>query len=225
METTETETESTAPVLNGELLALGGKPIAWDGDGLVIPEGTTMEEISSLLKGVAFFKSNMVLVLSDSLSYALQQGWEDQLQLALEESHLLEADVTRAMAIAKVPRGMRAKGLTDEHYFVVSSLERGDQARWLKVALEHRLTGFELKRSIEAGKILKKKDLEALSGRGSGIPNYQAAILDWKRWTSQIGGSENLATWPTDSLKKFLADVGPIRDTIAAAEEELEKRS
>jgi hypothetical protein len=129
------------------------------------------------------------------------------------------------MAIAKVPRGLRSRGLTDEHYFVVSGMSLSDQTHWLKAALVHKLSGFELKRSIEAGKILKKKDLEALSGRGSGIPNYQAAILDWKRWTSQIGGSENLTTWPTDSLKKFLNDVGPIRETIAAAEEELEKRN
>ncbi len=225
MEATETNTETESPVLNGELLALGGKPISWDGEGLVIPEGTTMEEIAGLLKGVAFFKSNMVLVLSDSLAFAMRQGWEKQLQLALEDSHLLEADVTRAMAIAKVPRGLRSAKLTDEHYFVVSSISPSEQTRWLKAALDHKLSGFELKRSIEAGKILKKKDLEALSGRGSGIPNYQAAILDWKRWTSQIGGSENLATWPTDSLKKFLNDVGPIRETIAAAEEELEKRN
>lgn len=222
MEQNNTELEPVA--FNGEL-ALGGRPVTWDGEGLVIPEGTTMEEIAALLKGVAFFKSNMVLVLSDSLAYAMRQGWEKQLQLALEESHLLEADVTRAMAIAKVPRGLRSSKLTDEHYFVVSTLSQSEQTKWLKLSLDHKLTGFELKRSIEAGKILKKKDLEALSGRGSGIPNYQAAILDWKRWTSQIGGTENLSTWPTDSLKKFLTDVGPIRETIAAAEEELEKRN
>jgi len=222
MEQNNNEIEPVA--FNGEL-ALGGRPVTWDGEGLVIPEGTTMEEIAALLKGVAFFKSNMVLILSDSLSYAMRQGWEKQLQLALEESHLLEADVTRAMAIAKVPRGLRSSKLTDEHYFVVSSLPKSEQIKWLKIALDHKLTGFELKRSIEAGKILKKKDLEALSGRGSGIPNYQAAILDWKRWTSQIGGTENLTTWPTASLEQFLADVGPIRETIAAAEEELEKRN
>lgn len=206
-------------------LSLAGNPIAWDGTGLVIPENTSMEDVASLIKGVACFRSNMVLVLSDALSYALENGWEEQLHLALEESHLLEADVTRAMAIAKVPRGLRSRHLNEEHYFVVSQLDRPQQTKWLKAAVEHKLSGFELKRSIEAGKVLKKKDLEALSGRGSGIPNYHAAILDWKRWTSQIGGSENLHSWPTDSLERFLADVGPIRETISAAEEELQKRS
>jgi len=98
------------------------------------------------------------------------------------------------------------------HYWVVSSMEKDDQTKWLEKAVKHSLTGFELKRSIEAGKVLKKDQIEMLSGQGSGIVNYHGIISEWKRWEKKVGADTGILSWPAHIQDRWLEDTQPIVD-------------
>jgi hypothetical protein len=205
------------------MLAVGeGVPaLKWVNNGLQIPEDTTIEQIKELLSNFSFWQTAEAIALADVLSFAKERGWVEEMQLVFEECDITATEVRRAMAIADVPRGLRHEKLKSEHYFVVSSLPTTEKTLWLDRALKHGLNAFELKRSIEAGKVLTKEAIAMLSGKGSGIPNYHGIVNQWSRWASKVGGVKGIASWPRPVLQQWLEDMMPILDAVAAAREAL----
>jgi hypothetical protein len=74
------------------------------------------------------------------------------------------------------------------------------------------MTGLVLKRSIEAGRVLTKEQIEIMSGQGSGILNYHGMLNRWERWKKKVGGEEGILSWPIDTLERWIEDVAPIAE-------------
>jgi hypothetical protein len=209
-----------------EISLLGNEAPAlkWEDNGVTIPEETTVTELEAVLRNFAAWRSVESVALSDILAFADRKGMLEQLHPVFEECDLSPVDVGKALAISNVPRGLRHEKLTAEHYLVVSQLLYPEQTRWLQDAVRYKLTGLQLKRSIEVGRVLKKDEMEELSGRGSGIANYHAAVSQWQRWKTRLGGVMAIIAWPTPILEKWLVEVQEVGADIIAAEAELKKR-
>lgn len=184
----------------------------WTPTGLDIPETMTLENVKEILRAFKAFETTGTLALADLLNFVKQRGWEKEVEKYMAQLEFDLSSVRRAQAVLEVPRALRNPKLNSEHYWVVSSLEKDEQTRWLALAVKHNLTGFELKRSIEAGKVLKKSDIEMLSGQGSGIINYQGILTNWKRWVNKVGADEGILSWPANVLDRWLEDTKPIAD-------------
>lgn len=182
----------------------------WTPNGLDIPETTTLENVKEILRAFKAFETTGALALADLLNFVKQRGWEKEVEQYMAQLEFDLSSVRRAQAVNEVPKALRNPKLNSEHYWVVSNLEREDQTKWLALAVKHDLTGFELKRSIEAGKVLKKEQIEMISGQGSGILNYQGILTDWKRWESKIGGDDGILSWPGHLQDRWIEDTRPI---------------
>jgi hypothetical protein len=163
------------------------------------------------------WSSVSTLALADVLSYARAQGYLEQLEMVFAELDITPVDVNRALSVADVPRGLRNEKLSSEHYYVVSKLTYDQQTKWLNLAVKHSMSGLVLKRSIEAGRVLDKEEIALLSGRGSGIVNYQGLINDWGKWSSKVGGAEGIAAWPVPVLRQWVEDFNPMAEAHAVA--------
>ena len=184
----------------------------WTPTGLDIPETTTLDNVKEILRAFKAFETTGALALADLLNFVKRRGWEKEVESYMAQLEFDLASVRRAQAVLEVPRALRNPKLNSEHYWVVSSLEKDEQTKWLASAVKHNLTGFELKRSIEAGKVLKKSDIEMLSGQGSGIINYQGILTNWKRWVNKVGADDGILSWPAGVQEQWLEDTKPIAD-------------
>jgi len=206
-----------------ELSLLGNNApiLKWEKNQVVIPEETTIDEISSFLRNFAAWENISSIALADILEFAHRKDMLEELQGVFVEIDISPVEVSKALGIATVPKGLRHPSLTAEHYFVVSRLSTYDQTGWLQQSLDHKLNAMELKRSIEAGRIITKEEIAELSGRGSGIVNYHGMVNQWERWENKVGGTQAIKTWPTDVLTRWVADVEKVHSTIEAVKQEL----
>jgi len=189
-----------------------GARARWTSTGLDLPETTTLENVKEILLAFKAWDTAGAVALADLFTFVRRNGWEREVEVFMAQMEFDLALVKRAKAVSDVPRGLRNPRLTAEHYFVVSSLEANDQKRWLAKAVKHKMTGLVLKRSIEAGRVLTKEQIEMMSGHGSGILNYQGMLNRWERWKKNVGGDEGILSWPIDTLERWIEDVAPIAE-------------
>jgi hypothetical protein len=173
-------------------------------------DNATLADVRDMLRSFLAWRGHGLVILSDILVYAKRKGWEREVEEMLGQLEFDMADVTKALAVGEVPQGLRHPDLNQEHYFVVSHMGYDDQMLWLDRAVKNKMTGLVLKRSIEAGKVLSKEQIEMLSGANSGILNYHGILTHWQRWERKVGGEEGILSWPADVRKRWVDDVTPI---------------
>lgn len=196
---------------NGKELG-DGASARWTPTGLDLPETTTLENVREILQAFKAWDTAGAVALADLFAFVRRNGWEREVEGFLAQMEFDLALVKRAQAVSDVSRGLRHPRLNAEHYFVVSSMASDEQKRWLDLAVKHKMTGLVLKRSIEAGKVLTKEQIEMMSGAGSGILNYHGVLTRWERWEKKVGGEEGILSWPKPTLERWVEDVKPIAE-------------
>jgi hypothetical protein len=204
--------EFTMTVNAGGQDGLDAARARWTPTGLDIPETTTLDNVKEILRAFKAFETTGTLALADLLNFVKERGWEKEVEQYLAQLEFDLSQVRKAQVVGEVSRALRHPQLNAEHYWVVSALGRDEQTKWLAAAVKHKLTGFELKRSIDAGKVLHKDQIEMMSGRNSGILTYQGILTDWKRWTAKIGGDDGILAWPATAQDRWLEDTLPIAE-------------
>lgn len=133
------------------------------------------------------------------------------------------ADATRGYTIGGLAPEVRSLGLTSEHFFVLGKMldSEKEQEKWAQDAIKEKLTGAELKKSIEAGHIVHQTEVNNTSGRGSGIPNVQGLTLWFGRWIKQVGGIAVVMRWTPDLKRAWLEEVREIVDLAHKLEDSL----
>jgi hypothetical protein len=196
----------------------------WTQLGLDIFGDATIEDLTSWVRVLHEARESGEIALADIIAYARKNNMVDELEKVFEDLGFDMPTIKRALAIAEVPAALRAKQLNAEHYFVVSGLLYEEQMKWLKAALDHNLTGFELKRSIEMGRVMTRQELMELNGSGSGgIKNYQGILTQWNRWKTKIGGEDAVLSWPSHVLESFVEERHPVVELVSQAEAKLKE--
>ena len=199
-------------------------PLKWEGNGLSVPADAQLADFENAVRVLTQVGTISRIALGDLLTEAAKKGFEEQLTLVFEEVGLSPVEVGKVLAISSVPRSLRSESLNEEHYFVVSKLTLPDQTKWLAAAVKHHLNPLELKRSIEAGRVIKREEINELSGRGSGIVNYHGIVNQWERWGNNIGGMNGMDDWPLNVLDRWIDDVKVVKAYILRAEELREQK-
>jgi hypothetical protein len=173
----------------------------------------TFEQWREALAGWKKISSFFHIGLSDFIEYGREKFGEEKVDETLELFDFDMADVMKAHAIGQLPLDLRDAALTAEHYYVLSKSLPGakkEQGKWAAIAKKDTLSAIELKRSIEAGKVIRQEEIDQQSGRDSGVPNIEGLAMTFQRWTKQIGGEQKILEQPLEWKKKFLEEVHPI---------------
>jgi len=191
--------------------------------GVVLRGELNEDEWINALLGVERLNEKMQLARADIVNIgrnlhgdAFVDGVLEQLEFPLHDAH-------RAAAIAKIPWDARTDKLGAEHYEAVGAAELKPEERraWLETATEQDLTGLELKRSIEAGKVIHAASTETSKGSGSGIVTISFVLLHWHRWHREAGAAV-LADTP-EFRERALAELQPIASFIDALRASFDK--
>ena len=135
---------------------------------------------------------------------------DDQVSEALKQLEFDMLDTVRAYRIGQCEFDFRSPLLCAEHYYILGGMENPERTKWAGIAEKEGLTALELKKSIEAGQIVRQESVNNTSGRGAGITNVQSLHLWFSRWETQAGGRKEILAWPTDRKRALLDEVRPL---------------
>jgi hypothetical protein len=175
--------------------------------GFQVPAATTREELQVMMRQLKLVRSFYDVYLADMLVFGRQAFGDEALMEIVEQEEFELSDVKRAMGIGQLEFDFRHRheGLTAEHFYVLATMCQSEEERekWAKQARDHDLTGLELKRSLEEGRVMSREELRKKSGSQSGIRNLEAVFFEFDMWAKQTGGVQAVEKFEVESLRKM----------------------
>lgn len=209
-------------MLHHHLQLLEGQQIAFSPTGMLIEGELTLEAWTKILHALHSVKTAYHCSLADLMSYGRKRFGNDAVDQAIEDAQMELADVTRADAIGQLTFEFREKhSLSAEHYFVLSKVDGPERKKWASIAIKEDLSALELKRSIEAGKVMHLSDIQENSGLNSGVNTIQGAIFRMEQWKRTMGGNEKILSLPKQERLNLLELLTPTVELAAQLEESL----
>lgn len=206
------------------LSLISGQNIRCTPHGLQIEGEMDFQQWEELLRTIHSIKSAYHCILGDHINYGRARFGVASVAVALEQNEFDFADVAKAESIANLSHDFReTHKLNSEHYFVLTTKVESERERdrWAAIAAREKLSPLELKRSIEAGKILHTTQISQKSGHGSGINTIQGVIFRMQQWERQMGGPEKISKLPTEERRNLLKLLTPMIELAAQIEQSL----
>ncbi len=154
---------------------------------------------------------NYLKALGDVVGYGINHFGENIVGKHIEQLEFNLSDANTALGIAKLSYDFKAAyPLTPDHYYLLSKLSSAHlKEKWANACIEHGLAALELKRSIQAGKILTTKSISKHSGLGSGITTIEGALFQFNQWKQQVGEDE-IMHLPKNNRLDLLEKLRPV---------------
>jgi len=180
-------------------------------------------EWREVLGSLAKIKHSYLSTLADVTVYGRRRFGDEKVHEAIEQLEFDLSDATKAAAIGALSLDMRRDyRLNSEHAFILSRCgDEQEREGWARKTFELELSPLELKRSIEAGRIVRQKELLEQAGHGAGINTIQGAAFGVRRWEAQMGGREQILLLPATARTKLLDVLRPMIELAAAIEKSL----
>lgn len=200
-----------------------GQNISFTPQGIAIDGEMTLNQWIAFLHALHSVKDAYHCALADTINYGIDRYGQAEVALALEQAEFDVTDVTKATTIGQLSLHFRQTfHLSSEHYFVLSKVTDGkERAKWANLSVSEKLTALELKRSIEAGKLIRSSTIQSGSGHGSGINTIQGAIFKLDQWKKAMGGELNIVQLPAQERRNLLELLTPTITLAAAIEASL----
>jgi len=156
---------------------------------------------------LSWMKTAFTIWLADFIECGRKRFQKETVEEAIVQLEFTEFDVSRALAIADLPREVRADHLTGEHYFVLgrSGLDDEQTKHWATLAEEHHLSAAQLKDSIAAGEIVTRTPTSG----GRGLPTIQGFRQIFDRWWAQVDTHDPLNGWPKERKLQLFEELRP----------------
>lgn len=201
------------------------------GDGIIIDHtGIRIQRLLSLddwracMANTRKVKTTYLGIVADLMDYGRKNFGEDVVAAELEQLEFEMPDIMKASTISLISHDDRAKwGLSSEIAYVIGSLCKTpeERAKWAEICDKENLNAIELKRSIEAGEILRADDIKERSGHGEGIPSIQAIRFQYEKWARNGGDAARILKLPKSERVKILETLNPIVVLAASIEKSL----
>lgn len=192
--------------------------------GAIIKGKLTRKDWTRAITTLRDIKTNYLKALGDVVGYGRRNFGDEVVGKVIEQLEFDLSDANTALGISTLDYDFKAAyPLTAEHYFVLSKLTTDRQReRWAAKATRNKLSALELKRSIDAGKILTSEEIGSGSGQGSGITTIEGALFQFNQWKRQLGGEEEICHLPEDKRLELLEKLSPIIELVQRITETLE---
>ena len=199
-----------------------GKSFQFSHYGLRFDGELKYNEWEQIINALHCVKQAYHCSLGDMISYGARKFGDAKVAATLEQMEFEMADVAKATAIGTLAIDFReTHELSAEHYFVLSKIEEPARTKWAKLASKNHLSALELKRSVEAGAILRLSQIQSESGQGSGITTIQGVVFKLQQWEKAMGGSAGILSLPPKDRGDLLELLTPAVALAAKLEESL----
>lgn len=183
--------------------------------GLEIHDGMTRARWRELIFAIKRFKDASDIMLADAIDFGVRKFGADAVKADLAQLEFEMPDIERASRIRLVPRSLRSASLIGGHYAVVADLPEPQQAHWLRLAVEHRLTPLDLSASIDAGQVVQGGGRRALPAASQGLINLPSIHVSLTRWKKMIDAKYPIDTWERADLEKAVEELAPAAEILS----------
>lgn len=197
----------TLAVTGGVLKAV---PLKVEARGVRLAPNLPFEQWREMLRMWRGLKDTWQFGVADFMSYGAKAFGEEKVQAAMEQLLFDLKDGLHGEVIGQIPLDLRDQPLSAEHYYVLgrAELTARERGRWAALAVKEEMTPLRLQKSIEAGRVLRKDEIDEMSGKNSGIPTVQGVRFLWDRWARKVG--DKAFKWTTDLKRQCLDEIKPI---------------
>ena len=204
------------------LILASGQELHLTQGGLRIEGEMTFDQWKTLLGSLQNVRHAYHCALADALNYGKQKFEAEEIAKALEQLEFDLNEVNKAESIGQLSLDFRERHpLTSEHYFVLSKHDATTAKKWAIIAKDKGLSALELKRSIEAGKLLRTSDIAETSGQGAGINTIQGVIFRLNNWERTMGGRDKILILPAAERRNLMELLRPTIELAAMIEDSL----
>ncbi|CAB4158928.1 hypothetical protein UFOVP736_46 [uncultured Caudovirales phage] len=196
--------------------------IQFGSHGLRVTSAISKAEFLAGLMFVKQAENATLFYLADLISYGQEHFGNEETALALEQAQFDMLRITHASKLKSIDTGLRENySLTSEHCYVLSqNCPEDKREEWAKISHTEGLTAHELQKSIRANTVIRKKDVTASAGTGTGIPLLTSVTFHFNRWLHTIT-EEKILNLPIPELRKILDTLMPIITLCAKIEKAL----
>jgi hypothetical protein len=162
--------------------------------------------------------------LGDLIAYGQEHFGSEETAIALEQAQFDLQRITQASKLKSIDTTLRENyALTSEHCYVLSiDCPEDRREEWAKISHKEGLTASELQKSIRANVVIRKKDVNATAGTGTGIPLLTSVTFHFNRWIHSIT-EEKILSLTKPEITKILDTLMPIITFCARLEKALTK--
>jgi len=191
--------------------------------GAVINGPLTKDEWVEAITTLRDVHHNYLKALGDVVGYGIDNFGAEVVGQNIEQLEFSLSDANAALGIAKLSYDFKsAYPLTSEHYLILSKVATEElKEEWAQIAVKHKLSALELKRSIEAGEILTNEEISNNSGLGAGITTIEGTLFQFQQWKQRVG-EDNIIDLPRTNKLELLEKLQPFIELAAKVSESLE---
>ena len=192
--------------------------------GLRFTRLVSFDEWQEVMRSIKRVKRSYLCIFADAAAYGRKTFGDEAVNETIEQLEFDLQDAVKAHSISLISLDERNQyNLSPEHAYVLGTKldDPKERTRWAALCEKHGLTAHELKRSIEAGKIIRAADMKEAAGHTGGIPTIQGVRFHFERWRRNQGAEEILRL-PVEDRRKTLETLAPIVELAAAIEASLE---
>lgn len=191
--------------------------------GLSLNTPLTPHLLTESLRRLASTRTMFHYGLGDLMKAGRDQLGQAAVDEAMTEVGINHADALRAGAVEAIPQEKRRQDVTSDHYLVVEQAGLTDRAAeaWIAKAAAHHLSPLNLRRSIQAGRIISSNDVAVQSGRNSGVDTIENVLFWFERWHNKIRKADPISEWTSENKRRLMRILQPIIDLYQSVEASL----
>jgi len=187
---------------------------------LMLPKGFTIDQAAIIVNRLVNASYALPWWIGDCLAQTEVRHGEMYTQLIPEANRAKQTLMNYHWVAGKVEISRRREVLSWQHHVEVAKLEPKEQEKWLKIAADKELSVRELRFSIGLGKVVTGKELDEMSGKGSGLkePTFEKITHLFERWHKKEfpNNGADLERLTADKLAVFAEELKPILDFAEA---------
>jgi hypothetical protein len=191
---------------------------------LGIDPSCTFDEAMAIFKTVAALGASNPWHIGDAMCQ-IEQRWGEKYAQAVDahDKTGIPVETIRAnqWVAGKVEFVRRRTNLSWNHHKEVAALEPKQQEKWLELAEKHEMSQRRLRHSVKAGRVLTLEEIDALSGKGSGIKGlFLENIMtefstDFRKWKeAEIGDISQMEMWPKRKLGILIGELERLSEAL-----------
>lgn len=203
--------------MNSDALTVPTGLVEWKKEGLSFLRAPTEEEWLQVGRYVSMCRGASIRWLADWRRAGRRNFGDEAVEKAEAQLELEFKDLKAAASLEAVE--YRRPTLTDEHHFVVSRIEDPkEQAKWLEIAEEEKLTPRDLAASVKQGAVVRYEQLQLNPGdKSAGLVTIEGISGHFDLWLKKVQADGFPQSWDHARLERvadYLSDMAQVHAQI-----------
>jgi hypothetical protein len=179
---------------------------------LEIPKDLELLEWRELMRKMQQLKDAADFATADLVQFGREKYGAEMVEQVLLELRFTASEIRNGQLLLNL--SYRAEGLTKEHHLVLAKANQPsqDHRKWIDLAEKEKLSPLELKKSIEAGKVVRIDGTKPPADEG--VPTPHAVAVQFSLYEREIA-KRGVEKFPVEALEMIVRELQGVEAFVA----------